>query len=104
MAFTKGPNPWPVNSSMPALASLELLTQPEIRLVPDYWLDASEERHPEGAYYLEWYDGSGEFAGLSAKMPQPPPHAVISRNRSWRFNRESNSSYTFFLCLSAATC
>ena len=51
------------------------------RIKPDVVLvNGQEERHPEGAYYLEWRDGAKRFVSLSARM-QPMSARVASAKR-----------------------
>jgi hypothetical protein len=49
------------------------------KIVRDHvWVSGREEHHPEGRYYLEWYQG-GSAAGkpLPASIRSPKPSAQI---------------------------
>ena len=62
------------------------------RIKPDVVLvNGKEERHPEGAYYMEWREGktSPPLGGKDAATPRPPPakRGRTKRHEQWRHGR-----------------
>ena len=66
------------------------------RVKPDVVLvNGKEERHPEGAYYLEWREGASVSAYPSARTPgrQCPPPAQGSRTQRGQQRRLCRARY-----------
>jgi integrase/recombinase XerD len=70
------------------------------RVKPDYVLVADrQERHPEGAYYLEWYDGGrrvrrsvGKDAGTAAARRHQQEQILASKAAGIRLAEEGESN------------
>src|ERR1035441_9950371 len=77
----------PVNLTKRVLAEAGLRYCPVVisangRVEPDVvWINGAEERHKEGAYYIEWYEG-GKRNRLSVGKDAAQAHARMLRKQA----------------------
>ncbi len=59
---------------LPCRAICQRPVKPDVVIV-----DGHEERHPEGAYYLEWHEGAKRAGSPWARMPRTPTRAACEK-------------------------